>query len=103
MADSNFGTNDVGAPIQPCAATTPPPKYWVEIEMVGEDDKPIPFTQFKLTPPSGNNIKGYLDQNGWARVDGLTGGGACQISFPDLDKDAWDFVESVGARDGGAS
>lgn len=98
MADSDFGTNNVGEPVQPCAANRPS-VYWLEIEMVGEDDKPIPFAEYRVVTPSGEPIKGYLDDKGWARLEGLQESGSCQISFPELDKDAWEFIESVGARD----
>jgi hypothetical protein len=33
-------------------------------------------------------ISGTLDENGFARVEGIDPG-QCKVTFPDLDKDAW--------------
>jgi hypothetical protein len=98
MAGSGFGTNDVGDPVQLCPSSPPQQVYWLEIEMMGEDDEPIPFTEYQVVTPGGKPIKGYLDNQGWARLDGLTDSGSCQISFPQLDKDVWSFVQSLPAR-----
>lgn len=70
---------------------------WIEIELVGEDDEPIPGTPFKVTLPDGAVAQHTLDQNGWARVDGFNAG-QCKITFPELDKGAWEFIESVGPK-----
>jgi hypothetical protein len=42
--------------------------------------------------------EGTLNEKGWARVDGIKDAGQCKITFPNLDKEAWDFVKSLGAR-----
>ena len=68
---------------------------WIEIELVGEDDEPIPGESSEITLPDGSVARGTLDQNGHARVEGFEDG-SCKISFPDLDKDAWAFIESAG-------
>ena len=34
---------------------------------------------------------GTLDNNGFARVDGIDPG-TCKITFPELDKDAWEKI-----------
>jgi len=70
---------------------------WIEIELVGEDDKPIPGQRYAVILPDGKVAEGTLDQHGWARVEGFETGN-CKINFPDLDKDAWEFIESVGPR-----
>jgi hypothetical protein len=101
MPDNDFGTNDVGDPVQPCGSNQTQPVYWVEIEMVSEDDQPIPYTEYHVVTPDGEPVKGYLDGNGWARLEGIKASGACQISFPELDKDVWSFIESAGARNEG--
>src|SRR5664279_5165176 len=46
-------------------------KSWIEIELVGEDDKPIPGEKYKITLPDGSVDQGTLDQNGLARVEGF--------------------------------
>ena len=70
---------------------------WIEIELVGEDDKPIVGEKYKLTLPDGTVAEGTLDQKGWARVEGFEKGD-CQVTFPSLDQDAWEYVDSGGSR-----
>lgn len=62
---------------------------WIEIELVGEDDEPIPGEKYRITLPDGSVAEGTLDEKGFARVEGFERG-KCQISFPDLDKEAWE-------------
>lgn len=78
------------AVVQPCplaAAATPP--HWLEIELLGEDDKGIPHEPFLVRLPDGQEVAGYLDAAGLARLDGIVSAGTCQVSFPERDKDAW--------------
>ena len=72
-------------------------KTWIEIELVDEDDQPVPGEKYRITLPDRRVASGTLDQNGFARVSGIDPG-ACQITFPDLDKEAWEFIESTGPR-----
>ncbi len=72
-------------------------KSWIEIELVGEDDKPIPGEKYRVTLPDGSVDEGTLDQNGWARIAGFTAG-ACKTTFPELDQDAWTFIEATGPK-----
>ena len=64
--------------------------HWIEIELVGEDDEPISGEKYRITLPDGSVSSGTLDQKGMARVDGIKDAGNCQITFPDLDKEAWE-------------
>lgn len=61
---------------------------WIEIELIDEADEPVPSEKYEITLPDGSVAKGTLDGDGFARVDGIEPG-TCEISFPDLDKDAW--------------
>ena len=63
--------------------------HWVEIELVGEDGVPIEGEEYWLTLPSGNVVRGYLDDNGWARVSSIDQAGPCRLTFPRLDQGAW--------------
>jgi hypothetical protein len=67
-------------------------RTWIEIQLIGEDDQPIPNAKYVLTLPGGATKTGTLDANGCARVDGIPAG-TCKISFPDLDQEAWVPVE----------
>ena len=62
---------------------------WIEIELVDEDDQPVPGEKYKVTLPDETVATGTLDENGFARVEGIEPG-TCQITFPSLDKDAWE-------------
>jgi hypothetical protein len=73
----------------PAPQTTSEPKLtWIEIVLVGEDDKPIPGEAYRIELPDGSTQDGWLDGKGFARVDGIDPGN-CQVTFPRLDKDAW--------------
>ena len=67
---------------------------WIEIELLDERNEPVPGEKYKITLPDGKTVaEGTLDEKGWARVEGFEKG-ECKVSFPNLDKDAWKFVES---------
>ncbi len=61
---------------------------WIEIELVGEDNKPIAGEPYRVVTPEGTQATGTLDEKGFARIDYIQPG-TCKVSFPNLDKDAW--------------
>jgi hypothetical protein len=63
-------------------------RTWIEVQLIGEDDKPIPGETYAITLPGGKVLTGTLDDNGVARIDGISAGN-CLVSFPNLDKEAW--------------
>ena len=68
-------------------------RTWIEVQLVGEDDKPIPNERYAIALPGGKIVTGTLDSQGVARVENIPAG-TCQVSFPDLDKEAWTAVET---------
>lgn len=70
---------------------------WIEIELLDDRNEPIPGEKYRITVSDGRVAEGTLDENGWARVEGFEPG-ECKVSFPDLDKDVWDFVEAKGPK-----
>jgi len=66
-------------------------KSWIEIELVGEDDEPIPGERYRITLPDNSVASGTLDEKGFARVEGFEKG-TCKICFPGLDKEAWEKI-----------
>jgi hypothetical protein len=65
---------------------------WIEIEIVGEDDEPIPGEKYRIILPDGETFAdGTLDEKGFARVEGFEKG-TCKVCFPDLDKEAWEKI-----------
>jgi hypothetical protein len=79
-----------GGAVQPCPLKNPK-KTWIAIQLVGEDDKPIPGIAYRILLPDGETSEGVLDDQGSARVDGIDPGTA-MVTFPDLDKDAWEGI-----------
>ena len=65
-------------------------KHWIEIELVDEDGNAVPGEPYRITLPDGTTVAdGTLNEKGWARVDHIDPG-TCQVTFPNLDKDAWE-------------
>lgn len=64
--------------------------HYIEIELVDEQDNPVPGERYEIELPTGEVADGTLDENGFARVDKIPKAGTCKITFPDLDKDAWE-------------
>lgn len=73
--------------------TSPPPAHWIEFELLGGDDKGIAHEHYVIRLPDGREVRGTLNAHGFARVDGLRDPGACQLSFPNRDSDAWHNIE----------
>ena len=83
-AASNAPTHD------PTAPDNQKKKSWIEIQLNDEDGKPVPGEPYKITLPDGTTVAdGTLDDKGFARVDNIDPG-TCQVTFPNLDKDAWE-------------
>lgn len=62
---------------------------WIELELIGMDDKPVTGELYEITVPDGRVYRGSTDQNGKGRVEGFEPG-SCKITFPNLDQDAWE-------------
>jgi len=66
-------------------------KGWIEIRLVDENNDPVPGERYMIELPNGKFAEGSLDQNGFARVNGVKPG-TCKVTFPKLDKDAWEKI-----------
>ena len=55
---------------------------------MGEDGEPITDVRYQLKLPDGSVQEGTLEADGLIRVEGIDAG-QCELSFPDLDQDAW--------------
>lgn len=64
-------------------------KAWIEIILVDMDGKPVPNVRYRITPPGGSPVEGRLNEHGQAGVYNIDPGN-CKVTFPDLDKDAWE-------------
>jgi len=61
---------------------------WIEIELLDEEDNPVPGEKYEIELPDGTIAKGSLDGDGFARVDGVKPG-ECKVCFPELDGEVW--------------
>jgi hypothetical protein len=108
-ADGNFGFDELGTIVSPCASAAAPAmlsrvapaashqssttvspnkKHWVEIVMVDQEGIPVPGQTYEIRVPDGTVVLGSTDAKGRGRVDGIDAGD-CKITFPQLDKDVW--------------
>lgn len=61
---------------------------WIEIELIDENNKPVPEEQYRIEMPDGSIEDGFLDAQGRAYIDGLEPG-TCKVSFPKIDGNEW--------------
>ena len=71
-------------------------RTWIAIELVGEDDQPIPSVAYAVTLPGGTVKEGKLDAKGSVEFLQVPPG-VCKVSFPELDQEAWVGVEEKEA------
>lgn len=65
-------------------------KHWIEIKLEDEEGNPVPGERYQITLADGTTVAdGTLDDKGFARVEKIDSG-TCKVTFPSLDKDAWD-------------
>ncbi|MGD8454454.1 MAG: hypothetical protein PVJ57_21785 [Phycisphaerae bacterium] len=77
-------------PPEPEPELAAPREYaWVEFELVGEDEQPIPNEPYELELPDGRVLRGRLGRDGRVRVDDIANPGECVFSLIDLDAEAW--------------
>lgn len=76
--------------VKPFKPAESPETTWIEVCLIGEDDKPVAGERYQIELPDGSVTGGSLDGDGLARVEGIAKPGECKITFPDLDKNAWE-------------
>jgi len=84
---STFYNADPGSAVQPCPLAAA--RHWIEIQLLGEDDSPVPDIEYKIVLPNGDTVRGFLDGDGRGRVEAVGKPGDCQVTFPGMDTDAW--------------
>jgi len=75
---------------------------WIEVQLIGEDDKPIAGEAYEITLPGGGVVSGTLGESGTIRVDGIPPG-LCLVSFPKLDREAWVPAEESKSKEATAA
>lgn len=98
---AEFSDKRVGTAVQECPLRKQQaaPAHWIELELLGEDDAPIPHAAYEVRMPDGSVAKGFLDDTGFIRIPKVAGEGTCQVLFPELDAKAWSTIDAVDARD----
>lgn len=87
-ADETMSSESAGSASHSC----PTEKTWIKIQLIGEDDKPIPGEKYRVELPDGSTREGTLDAEGIAGFEEIDPG-TCKITFPDLDQDAWEPID----------
>lgn len=59
-------------------------KTWVAVQLVDEDNKPVPKRKFRIRFPNGVEEEHELDDNGYKYFGDLDPG-ECEVAFPELD------------------
>jgi len=62
--------------------------HWIEIHLRDEEDQPVANEEYLVTLTDGQDVRGYLDSNGWARFV-VQNPGNCKVRFPNIDAEAW--------------
>ena len=79
------------APPEHKPGDNPAKTAWIELQLVYESNGlPVAGMAYAVTLPDGTTVAGgSTDDQGLGRVDCIDPG-SCQISFPTLDKEAWE-------------
>lgn len=88
MNCESAGVIEGADPAAQSATADPSTAHWIEIELVDRKGRPVAYQRYRVVPPGGAPVEGFLDAAGLARIDGIDPG-ACTISFPDLDAATW--------------
>jgi hypothetical protein len=64
-------------------------KAWIEIILVDMDGNPMPGVKYRITPPGGEPKEDFLNEHGQGGYYEIEPG-SCKVTFPELDKDAWE-------------
>jgi type VI secretion system secreted protein VgrG len=80
---------DAGPTHAPNAPENKDKKHWVEVELTDDAGQPVPGESVECKLPDGSYSTGTTDEKGKYKVEHIDGG-QVEISFPNLDKDAWE-------------
>jgi hypothetical protein len=66
------------------AAANLPKNSWIDLELLDEEDNPVPSALYRVEAADGSITEGRLGTNGRAHVEGIVFG-SCRVTFPDFD------------------
>ena len=96
-----FSAGEAGGVVKNCPFRKSKTDYWIEIELIGEDDRPIPWEEYRVEFKQADPVRGLLDGCGWARIENIVEPGPYQVVFPNVDKEAAEYKGTAGQREGG--
>ena len=84
---------DLGAATVPAAGAgdgeaEEEPTHYISIELVDDEDKPVPNEPYEVTSSDDEVHPGNLDDKGKARIERLPAGN-CKITFPEIPGQEW--------------
>jgi hypothetical protein len=87
---SSSGADTTAAPLSELASRPEREdlRAWIEIQLEDRDGKPVPRARYEVRLSNRELRQGYLDQQGFSRIDGIPEG-TCEVCFPDYDKSSW--------------
>jgi len=80
----------LGAPTHKDPAEDEEEKSWLEVELIDDADQPVAGEKVMVTLPDGKVYSGRTGPDGVLKVTGVEPNANCKITFPDLDKEAWE-------------
>ena len=63
---------------------------WIEVELLDQNNAPMPGERYWIQLPNDENREGELDENGLARIEGVRPG-TCVVRFPNIDGGDWEL------------
>lgn len=89
-----FDNVDEAVPLTELAddAAEEDPWHHIEIELIDEDDEPVPGIAVQVSLPDGRTRGGTTDDFGLLRIESISKEGGCRIRFPGLRADAVEHV-----------
>ena len=81
----SMAQNSPGTPMKvPCPADA----TWIEVQLLDQDQNPVPGEKYHIKLPDSSIMEGTLDSNGKVRFDNIVPGQA-EVTFPDIDSREW--------------
>ena len=84
--------------VAPCPLQGRPKVHWIEIELLDQDGSPVPYEEYTIKTPGNPPVTGLLDEQGFARIENIQDPAECEVTFPNLDRDAVRFEAELAAK-----
>jgi hypothetical protein len=77
-----------GSPGTQMTVPCPADATWIEVQLVDQDQRPMPGEKYRVKLPDSSLMEGTLDKDGKVRFDNIVAGQA-EITFPEIDAREW--------------